>query len=79
MPKGIFLTIACGKDDAVVRMRESGAFGIPELAGTAQEVAEVVLALVEDDISRVQLTPATPTTLESIAPFLPLTPRRAAP
>ncbi len=78
VPKGIFLTIACGEDEAVARMRESGALGIPELAGTAQEVSQAVLALVEDDISRVQLTPATPTTLESIAPFLPLTPRRLA-
>ncbi len=79
VPKGIFLTIACGEDDIVASMRESGTLGIPELAGTASEVADAVLALVEDDISRVQLTPATPTTLGAIAPFLPLAPTVATP
>ena len=77
VPRGIFLTIACGDDVAVARLRESGALGIPELAGTGREVAEIVLGLVGDGISRVQLTPATATTLESIAPHLPLATMRA--
>jgi alkanesulfonate monooxygenase SsuD/methylene tetrahydromethanopterin reductase-like flavin-dependent oxidoreductase (luciferase family) len=75
VPKGIFLTIACGDDEGVAQLRASGALGIPGLAGTPQEVAQTVIELVDDDISRVQLTPATPTTLESIAPFLPLNQR----
>ena len=79
MPKGIFLTIACGEDDVVASMRASGALGIPGLAGTPSEVADAVLALVDDDIDRVQLTPATSTTLGAIAPFLPLAPRIATP
>jgi len=74
IPLGIFLTVACGDDDVTMRLRDSGALGIDGLAGAPEAVAEVVLGLIGPRVSRVQLTPATPTTLRSIAPHLPLHP-----
>jgi alkanesulfonate monooxygenase SsuD/methylene tetrahydromethanopterin reductase-like flavin-dependent oxidoreductase (luciferase family) len=71
-PRGIFLTIACGDDDIVRRLDRSGALGIRGLAGPPGLVAATVLELADDRIDRVQLTPATPSTLSLIAQHLPL-------
>ena len=49
VPRGIFLTIACGDDDIVRRLDRSGALGIPGLAGPPDQVAATVLELVDDD------------------------------
>ena len=71
-PRGIFLTIACGDDDIVRRLDRSGALGISGLAGPPDQVAATVLELADERIDRVQLTPATTTTLALIAEHLPL-------
>ena len=72
LPRGIFLTIACGDDDIVQRLDRSGALGLAGLAGPPDRVAATVLELADDRIDRVQLTPATPATLALIAEHLPL-------
>ena len=71
-PRGIFLTIACGDDDVVRRLDRSGALGIAGLAGPPDRVAATVLELADERIDRVQLTPATSSTLALIAEHLPL-------
>ncbi len=75
VPLGIFLTIACGDDDATRYLRESGGLGIDGLAGAPEEVAETVVGLVGPRIARVQLTPATSATLPLIARHLPIVSR----
>ena len=72
VPRGIFLTVACGDDDLVDRLDRSGALGIPGLAGPPDRVAATLLELVDDRIDRVQLTPATSATLPLLAEHLPL-------
>ena len=72
VPRGIFLTVACGDDEVVERMRGTVALGIAGLAGAPDEVAATVRSLVDHRIDRVQLTPATPDTLDLLAPHLPL-------
>ena len=71
-PRGIFLTIACGDDEVVHRLDRSGALGIAGLAGPPARVAATVLELADERIDRVQLTPATSSTLALIAEHLPL-------
>lgn len=75
VPRGIFLTVACGPSAMVTRLRETMTLGIPGLAGSPDEVAATVRSLVDHRIDRVQLTPATPETLDLLAPLLPLSDR----
>ena len=56
----------------VHRLDRSGALGIAGLAGPPDRVAATVLELADDRIDRVQLTPATSSTLTLIAEHLPL-------
>ncbi len=72
VPRGIFLTVACGRSAVVTRLRDTMALGIGGLAGSPDEVAATVRSLVDHRIDRVQLTPATPETLDLLAPLLPL-------
>lgn len=72
VPRGIFLSVACGHDEMIGRLRDNNALGICGLAGAPEEVAATIASLVDGRIDRVQLTPITPDTLDLLAPHLPL-------
>lgn len=72
VPRGIFLSVACGQTEMIERMRDANALGIPGLAGAPEEVASTIASLIDARVDRVQLTPVTPETLDLLAPHLPL-------
>jgi alkanesulfonate monooxygenase SsuD/methylene tetrahydromethanopterin reductase-like flavin-dependent oxidoreductase (luciferase family) len=75
VPIAVFLTVACGDDAAMAPLRDSGGLGFDGLVGSPAEVAATLLRVGTKGIDRLQVTPATPTTLELLAPHLPLDPR----
>ena len=71
VPIGVFLMIGCGDHPRLDALRDALGDGLMAgLVGDPQAVAERVRAFGDHGITRVQLTPYTPDTLELLAPHL---------
>lgn len=71
VPIGVFLMVGCGDHPRLEGLRSvlgSGLMG--DLVGEPEAVAAIVRGLADHGITRVQLTPYTPDTLELLAPHL---------
>ncbi len=71
IPIGVFLMVGAGDHPRLTALRDAIGGGLMgSLVGEPEAVADVVRSLADDGISRVQLTPYTPATIELLAPHL---------
>jgi alkanesulfonate monooxygenase SsuD/methylene tetrahydromethanopterin reductase-like flavin-dependent oxidoreductase (luciferase family) len=71
VPIGVFLLVGCGDHPRLQALKPALGEGLMgSLVGEPERVAEVVRSLADHGISRVQITPYTPDTIELLAPHL---------
>lgn len=71
VPIGVFLMVGCGEHRRLDALRAALGEGLMgSLIGSPEQVADVVRGLADHGITRVQLTPYTPHTIELLAPHL---------
>ncbi len=74
IPIGVFVMVGCGDHRRLEQLKSALGDGLMgSLIGPPEQVADAVQSLADHGISRVQLTPYAPGTIEALAPFLSAT------